>query len=270
MTVTVRAFVRGRYGDQAVFSPYAEGGGPDWMHGSPHMALGLEDLDDATLASAPIAKAPLGIGGAASSMLTGGGSLAPVTAIVKGQAPVPVAPAESFQDPAQNGAVEQAVTQGVQQAVSGAPAPAVQGSILGAGIGGPGLGTGVLPAALRAATMARFGTVGLPPGAIWQGNTLVPTEYVRDGAWQSIASDVDRVGRETVARILGITGPQIDGIRRLLELRANQVQATSEHQTINALEQFQREVLALLRAIAIQTRSPLAAATFTGAAGRRY
>lgn len=269
MTVTTRAFMRGRYGDQPVFSPYAEGGGPDWM-ASPHMPYDLEDLDDASLASAPIAKAPTGIGGMTSSFAAPGGTIAPIAVrAIKGQAVLPAAPAETFQDPAQNGAVEEAVTQGVQQAVAGVPAGSAQASVMGAGIGGPGLGTGILPMVLQAATLKRFGTTGLPPGAVWQGNSLVPTDYVRDGAWQSIASDVDRVGRETVSRILGITGPQIDGIRRLLELRANQVQATSEHQTINALEQFQREVLALLRAIAIQTRSPLAGATFS-AAVRRY
>lgn len=151
------------------------------------------------------------------------------------------------------------VREGIQQAVTGQTATNWLGSILGAGIGGPGLGTGALPGILGQRAQELFGAAGLPAAAIWTQSGLRPTNYATDPAWMSLATDVDRVGRQTVSSLLGATQPQLDGIRRMLEHRATQVQATAEHDRLMQLERYQREVLALLQHIAIRTgaRTPL-------------
>jgi len=111
---------------------------------------------------------------------------------------------------------------------------------------------------------------------VWDTGQLRPTSYLNDPAWLSLSSDVDRVGRTTVERLLGATQPQLDGIRRLLEHRANQVQATSESRQQQRMDQTIRQILELLQTIAIRTgaRTPLDFAVQTwasnGGAWRRY
>jgi hypothetical protein len=311
VTLSTRAFVRGRYGDQPVYSRYAVGGGPDWMAGGPHEPLGLEDLDDV---AQPIVATPSGGGGVAVSVggmpkssmfavipamsaVTGGvaqpsgsggvaqpsgsnaqemwrpsapgGAVArPVSAdgsvngdrgyfaevinpehpqYAAAQAALAKAPPEEVQRFAQN------VQEGIRQAVTGQTATNWLGSILGAGIGGPGLGTGNLPGILGQRAEQLFGSAGLPPAAVWDQGALRTTSYVNDPAWLSLANDVDRVGRTTAERVLGIAQPQLDGIRRLLEHRAAQVQATSEHRQAMSMQQTITQVLELLQHIAIAT-----------------
>lgn len=329
MTLSTRAFVRGRYGDQPVYSRYAVGGGPDWMQGGPHEPLGLEDLDDV---AQPIVAMPSGggsgvaqpavvsvgskLGGGfggslfsavpalstvaqASGIATpaggpsssGGAVARPVSAdgsvngdrgyfaevinpehpqYAAAQAALAKAPPEEVQRFAQN------VQEGIRQAVTGQTATGWLGSILGAGIGGPGLGTGALPGILGQRAEQLFGSAGLPPAAVWDQGALRTTSYVNDPAWLSLANDVDRVGRTTAERVLGIAQPQLDGIRRLLEHRAAQVQATSEHRQAMSMQQTITQVLELLQHIAIATgaRRPIDFAinayAANGGAWRRY
>lgn len=330
MTLSTRAFVRGRYGDQPVYSPYAVGGGPDWMQGGPHEPLGLEDLDDV---AQPIVAMPSGggsgvaqpavvsvgskLGGgfggsllsavpalssvvaqasgiatpAGGSSSSGGAVARPVSAdgsvngdkgyyaevinpehpqYAAAQAALAKAPPEEVAKFAQN------VREGIQQAVTGQTATGWLGSILGAGIGGPGLGTGALPGILGRRAEQLFGSAGLPPAAVWDQGALRTTSYVNDPAWLSLANDVDRVGRTTAERVLGVAQPQLDGIRRLLEHRAAQVQATSEHRQAMSMQQTIQQVLELLQHIAIATgaRRPIDFAinayAANGGAWRRY
>lgn len=329
MTLSTRAFMRGRYGDQPVYSPYAVGGGPDWMQGGPHEPLGLEDLDDV---AQPIVAMPSGGGGgvaqpavvsvgsklgggfggslfsavpalatvaqasgiatpAGGSSSSGGAVARPVSAdgsvngdrgyfaevinpehpqYAAAQAALAKAPPEEVQRFAQN------VQEGIRQAVTGQTATGWLGSILGAGIGGPGLGTGALPGILGQRAEQLFGSAGLPPAAVWNQGALRTTSYVNDPAWLSLANDVDRVGRTTAERVLGIAQPQLDGIRRLLEHRAAQVQATSEHRQAMSMQQTIQQVLELLQHIAIATgaRRPIDFAinayAANGGAWRRY
>lgn len=179
--------------------------------------------------------------------------------------------------PEQQAAFARNIQEGIQQAVTGQTSTNWLSSILGAGIGGPGLGTGTLPGVLGRRAEQLFGAAGLPPGAVWDTGQLRPTSYLNDPAWLSLASDVDRVGRTTVERLLGATQPQLDGIRRLLEHRANQVQATAESRQQQRMDQTIRQILELLQTIAIRTgaRTPLDFAVQSwagsgGAAWRRY
>lgn len=332
MTLSTRAFVRGRYGDQPVYSRYAVGGGPDWMQGGPHEPLGLEDLDDV---AQPIVATPSGGGGVAQPAVVsvgsklGGGlggsilSAVPALSSVVAQASGIATPAGgSSSRSSRGGAVArpvsadgsvngdkgyyaevinpehpqyqaaqaalakaapqevqqfaQNVQEGIRQAVTGQTATGWLGSILGAGIGGPGLGTGALPGILGQRAEALFGSAGLPPAAVWNQGALRPTSYINDPAWLSLANDVDRVGRTTAERVLGIAQPQLDGIRRLLEHRAAQVQATSEHRQAMSMQQTIAQVLELLQHIAIATgaRRPIDFAinayAANGGAWRRY
>lgn len=329
MTLSARAFIRGRYGDQPVYSPYAVGGGPDWMQGGPHEPLGLEDLDDV---AQPIVATPSGGGGVAQPAVVsvgsklGGGfggsilSAVPALSSVVAQASGIATPAggssssggavarpvsadgsvngdkgyyaevinpEHPQYQAAQAALAKAapqevqqfaqnVQEGIRQAVTGQTATGWLGSILGAGIGGPGLGTGALPGILGQRAEALFGSAGLPPAAVWNQGALRPTSYINDPAWLSLANDVDRVGRTTAERVLGIAQPQLDGIRRLLEHRAAQVQATSEHRQAMSMQQTIAQVLELLQHIAIATgaRRPIDFAinayAANGGAWRRY
>lgn len=179
--------------------------------------------------------------------------------------------------PEQQAAFARNVQEGIQQAVTGQTSTNWLSSILGAGIGGPGLGTGTLPGMLGRRAEQLFGSAGLPPGAVWDTGQLRPTSYLNDPAWLSLSSDVDRVGRATVERLLGATQPQLDGIRRLLEHRANQVQATAESHQQQRMDTTIRQILELLQTIAIRTgaRTPLDFAVQSwagsgGAAWRRY
>lgn len=335
MTVATRDFVRGRFGDQPVFSRYALGDGPDWMQGyggeaiSPHMPLGLEDLDDV---AQPVIATPSGGGGSGVAVSVGGmpkssmfaviPSLSAVTGGVaqpvgSGGVAQPSVPSGgggavarpvsadgsvngdkgfyaevinpehpqyqaartglSTGTPEQQAAFARNIQEGIRQAVTGQTSTSWLSSLLGAGIGGPGLGTGTLPGLLGQRAEQLFGAAGLPPGAVWDQGQLRTTNYLNDPAWMSLANDVDRVGRATVERLLGATQPQLDGIRRLLEHRANQVQATSEHQAATRMDNTIRQILELLQTIAIRTgaRSPLDFAVQNwagsgGAAWRRY
>jgi hypothetical protein len=334
VTVATRDFVRGRFGDQPVFSRYALGDGPDWMQDyggdaiSPHMPLGLEDLDDV---AEPVVATPSG-GGSGVAVSVGGTmpksslfravpSLATITSGVArpvgssggiaqpsgssgGAVARPVSADGSVNGdkgffaevinpehpqyqaaraglatstPEQQAAFARNIEEGIRQAVTGQTSTSWLSSLLGAGIGGPGLGTGSLPGLLGRRAEQLFGAAGLPPGAVWDQGLLRPTNYVNDPAWMSLANDVDRVGRSTVERLLGATQPQLDGIRRLLEHRANQVQATSEHQAATRMDNTVRQILELLQTIAIRTgaRTPLDFAVQSwagsgGAAWRRY
>lgn len=324
MTLQLRSYLRGRYGDQPVYSRYAVGGGPGWV--TAHEPLGLEDLDDVPLVAMPTggSNQATAVGGGPVSVIPAGSLLGTLGGMFPGvKASLPAVPTST--PPSSGGAVAkvvaadgsvgngdktyyaevinpehpqyeasrtaveqgtaldaqrfaQSVQEGIRQAVTGAQSSSWLGSLLGAGIGGPGLGTGALPGVLGQRAADYFGTLNLPPGAVWTGRGLQVTDYARDPAWQRLATDVDLAGRETAERVLGVAQPQLDGIRRLLEHRAAQVQATSEHDRITQLERYQREVLGLLQHIAIRTgaRTPLdfAISSFANQSGaqqwRRY
>lgn len=161
---------------------------------------------------------PIGTGNAVSVRAEGGGSGIPG---------LPFLP-----DPL--GIMGQALGQGAGQGAARNPLAA----ILGAGLGGVQTGTGPLPGPLGRVSDVLFGTQGLPPNTVVVGAGLQNHPEVRE-----LQSHTEKAGRAVVNRVLGIAGPDLDRIRRMLEQGQNQFDATAEHRNLTREDRFRRQVL---------------------------
>ena len=162
-----------------------------------------------------------------------------------------------------------AINQGIDQLVNGIPAPSGLGSLFGAGFGAPIYGTGNVPGALGAQFEAQFGRPQLPPGMVrTQSGLLAATPYAGDANWNALANHSEQVGRAVVRRVLGVTEPALNDVKKALAERQMQVQATAEHNILTDDMAFKKAVISHLVKLGQEKFGPAYGGSLTGSSSK--